>query len=345
LIGMDESISGAVQRLPERQREALELLAREELSYERIALRMETGVGQVAQLIERGRINLYDEMRGTPLATVAAPSRECERALPAIAAREDGQLEALEVDAAWLDDHLAACERCRPATEQLAEAAAAYRAWAGADDSLASPAEAGRVGGRGRGRWVASVSAAAAALVLAGVATAFVTRENGASSSGVPAADVVSAPADTERRPARRSSGAKRKQRGGEGKGGSKRAAGQVRSSSGDASSAVSAVTGGPSAEAVAAPGGGSAGGTARSAPDRPPGDAGVGPTQQAASRKPSPKQPPPASTPPSQPAAEPAPAAAPATAPAAPPPVVDEPDQPGNKGDPPGHRPDWPRK
>jgi len=64
-----------VRRLPERQREALELREREGMSYERIAARTGTGPGRVAQLLERARINLYDELRGTPLAAVAAPAK------------------------------------------------------------------------------------------------------------------------------------------------------------------------------------------------------------------------------------------------------------------------------
>ena len=93
-------------------------------SYDEIATIMEMNRSSVAQLISRARINLRDEMGGTVLATVAAPSPECERALPLIAAREDGQLEAGSDDDAWLDAHLAGCERCRLGVEVMREAGA-----------------------------------------------------------------------------------------------------------------------------------------------------------------------------------------------------------------------------
>jgi RNA polymerase sigma-70 factor (ECF subfamily) len=120
----------ACMRLPEHQREALALRELEELSYEEIAAIMETNRNAVAQLISRARINLSDELLGTPLAAVATPSPECERALPLIAARADGQLEAGSDDDAWLDAHLAGCERCRLGVKAMEEAGASYRAWA-----------------------------------------------------------------------------------------------------------------------------------------------------------------------------------------------------------------------
>jgi RNA polymerase sigma-70 factor, ECF subfamily len=125
--GQDE-VRDANLRLPEHQREALALRELEELSYEEVATVMETSPGSVAQLIFHGRINLLDELHGTALATVAPPG--CERALPLIAAREDRQLEAGSDDDAWLDAHLAGCERCRLAVETMREAASSYRAWA-----------------------------------------------------------------------------------------------------------------------------------------------------------------------------------------------------------------------
>jgi RNA polymerase sigma factor (sigma-70 family) len=123
-------IDEASMRLPERQREVLALRDLEELSYDEIAAIMEVNGNAVAQLISRARINLCDEMRGTALASVAAPSAECERALPLIATRDDGQLEAASSDAAWLDAHLAGCRRCRVGVEAMQEADASYRAWA-----------------------------------------------------------------------------------------------------------------------------------------------------------------------------------------------------------------------
>lgn len=122
-----DEVREASERLPERQREALELRDRDGRSYEEIAASLEIGLGAVAQLIAHARINLYDELRGTALASVA-PSPKCERALPLIAMREDGLLEPASSDADWLDAHLAGCERCTLAVEQMGEAEAAYRA-------------------------------------------------------------------------------------------------------------------------------------------------------------------------------------------------------------------------
>jgi RNA polymerase sigma-70 factor (ECF subfamily) len=130
LLESQQEVRDANRRLPEHQREALALHGLEELSYDEIAAIMEINRNSVAQLISRARINLRDELHGTALATVAAPSPECERALPLIAAREDGQLEAGSDDDAWLDAHLAGCERCGLGVEAVQAADASYRTWA-----------------------------------------------------------------------------------------------------------------------------------------------------------------------------------------------------------------------
>jgi Sigma-70, region 4 len=167
----------------------------EELSYDEIATIMEVNGNTVAQLISRARINFCDEMRGTALASVAAPSPECERALPLIAARDDGQLEAGSRDAVWLDAHLADCHRCRLGVEAMQDADSAYRAWApmaaapwllketmaraaeaaGADWTEAT-ADASAVRGRRKPphRRVTLAAGLAALLLLVGVAVAIV---------------------------------------------------------------------------------------------------------------------------------------------------------------------------
>ena len=127
---LQEDLREANMRLPEHQREALALRELEQLSYEEIAAILEASPDSVAKLISRARINLSDDLHGTSLAAVAAPSAECERALPLIAAREDGQLEAGSNDDARLDAHLAGCERCGLAVEAMREAGASYRSWA-----------------------------------------------------------------------------------------------------------------------------------------------------------------------------------------------------------------------
>jgi RNA polymerase sigma factor (sigma-70 family) len=130
LESQQEEIREANLRLPERQREALALRELEELSYDEIAAIMEMNRNSVAQLISRARIKLRDELRGTALASIAASSPDCERALPLIAMRDDGQLEEGSGDATWLDSHMAGCDTCRLGLEAMQEAGASYRAWA-----------------------------------------------------------------------------------------------------------------------------------------------------------------------------------------------------------------------
>jgi RNA polymerase sigma factor (sigma-70 family) len=129
LAAQQEEISAANARLPERQREALALRELEEMSYDEIAEVMGMNRNSVAQLISRARIGLRDELRGTALGSVAVSSPECERALPLIAARDDGQLAADSDDGAWLASHMSTCSTCRVASEAMQEAGVSYRAW------------------------------------------------------------------------------------------------------------------------------------------------------------------------------------------------------------------------
>ena len=163
LAGPEDEVRAASLRLPERQREVLALRELGDLSYEEIALIVETSRSSVAQLISRARINLSDELHGTVLAAIAAPSTECERALPLIASREDGQLEAGSRDAAWLDSHLSSCERCRLGVEAMQEASASYGSW---PPIAATPglleetmAKAAELTGAGSGREMATTQA------------------------------------------------------------------------------------------------------------------------------------------------------------------------------------------
>lgn len=130
LESQQEEIRAANERLPERQREALALRELEELSYDEIAEIMEMNRNSVAQLISRARLKLRDELRGGALASIAVSSPECERALPLIAMRDDGQLDVAGDDAAWLDGHLSGCHTCRLGVEAMQEAGTSYRAWA-----------------------------------------------------------------------------------------------------------------------------------------------------------------------------------------------------------------------
>ncbi|MGE0068559.1 MAG: RNA polymerase sigma factor, partial [Solirubrobacterales bacterium] len=130
LLGaQQEEVRAANARLPERQREALALRELEEMSYDEIAQVMGMNRNSVAQLISRARINLRGELRGSVLASVAASSPDCERALPLIASRDDGQLDESSADAAWLVSHLSACDTCALAREAMQEAGVSYRAW------------------------------------------------------------------------------------------------------------------------------------------------------------------------------------------------------------------------
>jgi RNA polymerase sigma factor (sigma-70 family) len=130
LESQQDEIRAANERLPERQREALALCELEELSYDEIAEVMDMNRNSVAQLISRARIKLRDELRGEALSSIATSSPECERALPLIAMRDDGQLDSAGDDAAWLDGHLSGCHTCRLGVEAMQEAGISYRAWA-----------------------------------------------------------------------------------------------------------------------------------------------------------------------------------------------------------------------
>src|SRR3954471_15050358 len=190
---LQEQVRSANGRLPERQREVLALRELEELSYDEIAGIMDMNRNSVAQLISRARINLRDELRGSALTAIATSSPDCERALPLISMRQDGQLRD-EGDRAWLAEHLAGCDTCKVSVESVEEAGVSYRAWAPLvvfawlrKDTIAKAAELvgadwsdvperdRRGGGDGgaRGRRVRRAAAALLGLVL--LTTLFVT--------------------------------------------------------------------------------------------------------------------------------------------------------------------------
>ena len=125
-----EEIRAANLALPERQREVLALRELEELSYDEIAELMDINRNSVAQLIAHARINLRDALRGTALASIAASSPDCERALPLISLEQDGQLEDGSTDFVWLGRHLMHCHTCRLGRDAMQEAVDSYRAWA-----------------------------------------------------------------------------------------------------------------------------------------------------------------------------------------------------------------------
>jgi hypothetical protein len=337
-----DEVRRATARLPERQREALELREHDQLSYEEIAARIGISIGSVAQLIARARINLYDELRGTPLASIAAPP-ECERALPLIAAREDGQLDVCSGDdASWLDAHLVACDRCRAAAEQMTEARASYRGKAAlplADDGAApSPAEPGRF--TLRRRRVALVVGMLAVLLLTGLAAA-VVRDGGTRAATDPAGEIA-APGrgggESSRRKKTTDADAKngnaKQQKPELASKGVKTSAGQT--TAGEAAP-TSVVESSPPSE------GGGAPSEQESGPDRSSEKTAVDSPKQIATPMPSAKpKPAPSSAPASQPASAPA---VEAPAPEAQP-VTEEPlDTPGRSGEAPGKPDDRPSR
>lgn len=344
-----DEVREAIARLPERQRVALELRERKGLAYEQIAASLGTGSGPVAQLLERARINLYDELRGTPLASVAAPSADCERAMPLIAARQDGELAPSSEDAAWLDGHLAGCERCRLGEEQMRDAAAFYggeasppMAAAPPPDSTslaASPDPAAPTRDRSASRRRAMLGGGLAALALAGAAAALAV-DGGSPDAAPPAADAaakaniaeaISAARVVKTQHKARTAPRHSTERGGGGAG--------VAANTGRPDSSVSTPAYAPAAEA----GGGGSQGESVSGPHRTAGQAAVQPATQKPSPKPASKpKPPTSSAQASQPTAQPAPEPPPPPE-AATPPAEEPAAEHGHKGEPPGKPSDRP--
>ncbi len=127
LAATREQVRAANASLPARQREVLALREVESLSYVEIGEIIGLKENAVAQLISRARIRLRDEVRGSALASVGGSSKDCERALPLLAALQDGQDSALE-DLAFLHSHLASCATCRVRRSAMEEAGVSYRA-------------------------------------------------------------------------------------------------------------------------------------------------------------------------------------------------------------------------
>ncbi len=326
-----EDFRAALARLPQRQREALELRDRA-LSHEQIATRLGLDAGSVAQLIARARINLYDELRGTALASIAAPP-ECERALPLIAAREDAELEAGSEEAAWLEAHLAGCERCRLADEQMRDAASCYRGGSSLGArSRSSETTAVTPAPRPSRKAVTRAAAGLAALLLlAGLAVAAVVGGGGRDSGDPAAANAASRQSHrVSPRVAKRArathQGRKRRNR---------------RGKSGTAANATTSLTAGgttPTSAVTPAPltASGEGSNEPASGPDGSSVKAAIQPIKQTTGSTPTPKPKPapPESTPSSQPPPEPAPPATTTEAESRPP--AEEAGGPGHSGEPP---------
>jgi RNA polymerase sigma factor (sigma-70 family) len=199
-----EQIRAANDSLPPRQREVLALRELEELSYDQIAAIMGMNRNSVAQLLSRARIGLRDGLRRTALASIAADSPDCERALPLLSMRRDGVLDS---DAAsWLHQHLRGCATCRARLAAMEEAGVAYRLWLPLvpalwlrGEAIARAAE--RVGSewsdveRGSRRWRRR-SAAGGSILVALVAAALVLADGvQAPGTAAPAATTAAEPA------------------------------------------------------------------------------------------------------------------------------------------------------
>jgi hypothetical protein len=303
-----EEVRAASARLPERQREALALRDRDGLSYEEIAAAMEMSRDAVAHLISRARINLYDELRGTALASVP-PSPDCARALSLIAAREDDQLDGDSADPTWLDAHLADCDRCRLGEEQTREADAVYRSSApvGVLADLRSEASFASLSPRRRRtlprKRIALAGGLTALLLLGGVAAALVVNDGGPAPAG-PAADAASRQGAGEagRGAKPRTTGGKR---GSVAKKNPKASATNAESIGSTAGAADGAAT--PVTAPAQIPTGNDGSGVHHSGSSQPAGNAGVQPTKQTSpSRSTSKPTPAPTATPTSQPSSGP---------------------------------------
>jgi hypothetical protein len=130
-VGLTQAVSrelaAANARLPERHREALVLRELLGLSHEQIAAVMGLEPAAVGPLMARARLKLRTELRG-PMPPSAADCADSEKALAALARRQDAEPRASDDDE-WLLSHLAGCEPCDRAHAAMLEASVCYGAW------------------------------------------------------------------------------------------------------------------------------------------------------------------------------------------------------------------------
>jgi hypothetical protein len=120
-------LTAASAQLAERHRETLALRELLGLSYEEIASVIGVEPPAVGPLLARARLRLRGALRG-PLNAVEAPCDSRDRALRALARRQDGQGMSVEDDD-WLLDHMAHCAACERDHAAMLEASACYQGW------------------------------------------------------------------------------------------------------------------------------------------------------------------------------------------------------------------------
>jgi DNA-directed RNA polymerase specialized sigma24 family protein len=120
-------LSAASSQLAERHRETLALRELLGLSYGEIATVIGVEPSAVAPLLARARLRLRMALRG-PIAVSEPPCDSRDRALRALARRQDGQPTSVE-DEDWLLDHMASCPSCERDHAAMLESAACYRGW------------------------------------------------------------------------------------------------------------------------------------------------------------------------------------------------------------------------
>ena len=120
-------LTTASAQLAERHRETLALRELLGLGYDEIAAVIGVEPAAVGPLLARARLRLRLALRG-PLATAEPPCDARDRALRALARRQDRQPMSIE-DEDWLLDHIAACPACERDHAAMLEASACYRGW------------------------------------------------------------------------------------------------------------------------------------------------------------------------------------------------------------------------
>jgi hypothetical protein len=120
-------LTAASAQLAERHRETLALRELLGLSYGEIATVIGVEAAAVPPLLARARLRLRTALRG-PMTATEAPCDSRDRALRALARRQDGQPMSPE-DEDWLLDHMGTCPACERDHAAMLESSACYQGW------------------------------------------------------------------------------------------------------------------------------------------------------------------------------------------------------------------------